>query len=221
MHARPTPQTAADPVVPAGNPSAAQPTGQAAGRTVLDAADIGRVLTRVAHEVLERNRGAADVVVVGIQTRGVHLARRLATTIGSLTGGPPLPLGWLDVSLYRDDIRLRPARSLSETAVPDGGIDDKVVVLVDDVLYSGRTARAALTALDDIGRPRAVQLAVLVDRGHRELPIRADYVGRNLPTARDERVRVRAAGPDGEDAVLLLPGGGDSDRPGRTERQAG
>jgi len=178
------------------------------GRTVLDAADIGRVLTRVAHEVVERNRGAADVVVLGIQTRGVHLARRLAATIGSLTGGTALPLGWLDVSLYRDDVRLRPARSLSETSIPAGGVDGSVVVLVDDVLYSGRTARAALTALDDIGRPRAVQLAVLVDRGHRELPIRADYVGKNLPTSRAERVYVRAAGPEGDDAVLLLPGPG-------------
>ena len=178
-------------------------------RTVLDEGDISRALTRITHEILERNRGPADLLLLGIPTRGVHLARRLAATIGSLTGGDPVPLGWLDVSLYRDDIRLRPARSLSETSVPEGGIDGKVVVLVDDVLYSGRTARAALTALDDIGRPRAVQLAVLVDRGHRELPIRADYVGKNLPTARDERVRVRAAGPDGDDAVVLLPGGTD------------
>jgi len=188
----------------AGVPDAAGPA-HPAGRTVLDAADIARVLTRVAHEIIERNRGTTDVVVLGIQTRGVHLARRLAALVGSLGGGP-VPVGALDISLYRDDVRLRPARALSETSVPAGGVDGKVVVLVDDVLYSGRTARAALTALDDIGRPRAVQLAVLVDRGHRELPIRADYVGRNLPTARHERVRVRSAGTDGQDAVVLLSG---------------
>lgn len=175
------------------------------GRTVLDAADIARVLTRVAHEVIERNRGTADVVVLGIQTRGVHLARSLAGLIGSLGGGTPVPVGTLDISLYRDDVRLRPARALSETSVPAGGVDGRVVVLVDDVLCSGRTARAALTALDDIGRPRAVQLAVLVDRGHRELPIRADYVGRNVPTARGERVRVLSTETDGHDAVVLLP----------------
>lgn len=180
---------------------------------MLDAADTARVLTRVAHEVIERNRGTADVVVVGIQTRGVHLARRLAGLIGSLGGGDPVPVGTLDISLYRDDVRLRPARALSETSVPVGGVDGKVVVLVDDVLYSGRTARAALTALDDIGRPRAVQLAVLVDRGHRELPIRADYVGRNLPTAREERVRVLSAETDGQDGVVLLPAEPAADAP--------
>lgn len=193
--------------------TARAPGAPPGARTVLDGADIARVLTRIAHEVLERNRGGDDLVVLGIQTRGVHLAHRLAGLIGSLTGGEPVPQGVLDVSLYRDDIRLRPARPLSETSVPAGGVDGRVVVLVDDVLYSGRTARAALTALDDIGRPRAVQLAVLVDRGHRELPIRADYVGRNLPTAREERVRVRAAGPDGDDAVLLLPAAAPDTRP--------
>lgn len=189
------------PAEPVGPPSPERPVG----RTVLDASDIARVLTRVAHEVIERNRGTTEVVVLGIQTRGVHLARRLAGVLGSLGGGTPVPVGTLDISLYRDDVRLRPARALSETSVPAGGVDRKVVVLVDDVLYSGRTARAALTALDDIGRPRAVQLAVLVDRGHRELPIRADYVGRNLPTAREERVRVWSAEADGQDAVVLLP----------------
>lgn len=177
------------------------------GRTVLDAADIGRVVTRIAHEILERNRGAEDLVVLGIQTRGVVLAGRLADLVASLSGRAQ-PQGSLDVSLYRDDIRLRPARALSETSIPPDGIDGRVVVLVDDVLYSGRTARAALTALDDIGRPRAVQLAVLVDRGHRELPIRADYVGRNVPTGRDEQVRVRSAEHDGVDAVVLLPAEG-------------
>jgi len=200
----PTPPAA--PVGPPGSQRPAElPVERRAGRTVLDASDIARVLTRVAHEVIERNRGTDEVVVLGIQTRGVHLARRLAGLLASLGGGTAVPVGALDISLYRDDVRLRPARALSETSVPAGGVDGKVVVLVDDVLYSGRTARAALTALDDIGRPRAVQLAVLVDRGHRELPIRADYVGRNLPTAREERVRVWSAEADGQDAVVLLP----------------
>lgn len=195
----------AAPDQPRESPSASTGHFGTTGRVVLDAADIARALTRVAHEVLERNRGAADIVVLGLQTRGVWMAHRLGRLIGGLDGGRSVPVGALDVSLYRDDVRLRPARPLAATAVPPGGVDGRVVVLTDDVLYSGRTVRAALTALDDLGRPRAVQLAVLVDRGHRELPIRADYVGRNVPTARDERVRVRSVDRDGEDDVVLLP----------------
>jgi len=176
--------------------------GPASGRPVLEAADVRRALTRIAHEILERNKGARDVVLLGIPTRGVPLARRLATRIGEVEGEPP-PVGSLDVTMYRDDIALRPARSPGRTDVPPAGVDGLVVVLVDDVLFSGRTIRAALDALNDIGRPRAVQLAVLVDRGHRELPIRADYVGKNLPTSLAETVSVRLAEHDDEDCVLL------------------
>jgi pyrimidine operon attenuation protein/uracil phosphoribosyltransferase len=142
------------------------------------------------------------VILLGIPTRGVPLAHRLAARIEQVEG-QPVPAGSLDITMYRDDLRLRPARALGHTAVPAAGIDGKIVVLVDDVLYSGRTIRAALDALGDIGRPRAVQLAVLVDRGHRELPIRPDYVGKNLPTSQQEIVRVLLAEVDGEDAVLL------------------
>ena len=147
------------------------------GRAVVDEADIGRALTRIAHEILERNKGPVDLVLLGIPTRGVPLAHRLAQRLSAIES-VPVPVGSLDVTMYRDDLRLRPARPLESTAVPRGGVDNKVVVLVDDVLYSGRTIRAALDALNELGRPRAVQLAVLVDRGHRELPIRADFVGR-------------------------------------------
>jgi pyrimidine operon attenuation protein / uracil phosphoribosyltransferase len=173
-----------------------------AGKTVLTADEIGRALTRVAHEILERTNGAADVVLLGIPTRGVPLARRLAAKLAKVEGRPA-PAGSLDVTMYRDDLRMRPARTLGHTAVPATGIDDKIVVLVDDVLYSGRTVRAALDALNDLGRPRAVQLAVLVDRGHRELPIRADYVGKNLPTSQRELVHVLLTETDGQDAVIL------------------
>jgi pyrimidine operon attenuation protein / uracil phosphoribosyltransferase len=173
-----------------------------AGKTVLTADEIGRALTRVAHEILERTNGAADVVLLGIPTRGVPLARRLAARFAKVEGRPA-PAGSLDITMYRDDLRLRPARTLGHTAVPATGIDDKIVVLVDDVLYSGRTVRAALDALNDLGRPRAVQLAVLVDRGHRELPIRADYVGKNLPTSQRELVHVLLTETDGQDAVIL------------------
>src|ERR687898_726337 len=165
-------------------------------RAVLDADDIVRALTRIAHEVIERNRGSTDLVVLGIPSRGVPLARRLAAHIADVEG-VDVPVGALDVTMYRDDLRLRPARALEHTDIPAGGVDGKVVVLVDDVLFSGRTIRAALTALDDIGRPRTVQLAVLVDRGHRELPIRADYVGKNLPTSLDESVHVLLHEVDG------------------------
>jgi pyrimidine operon attenuation protein / uracil phosphoribosyltransferase len=172
------------------------------GKTVLEQAEISRALTRIAHEIIERTQGAEQVVLLGIPTRGVPLARRLASQVGQVEG-QPIPHGSLDITMYRDDLRLRPARTLGRTQVPPEGIDGKIVVLVDDVLYSGRTVRAALDALNDLGRPRAVQLAVLVDRGHRELPIRADYVGKNLPTSQSELVRVLLAEVDGEDAVLL------------------
>jgi pyrimidine operon attenuation protein/uracil phosphoribosyltransferase len=167
--------------------------------------DIARALRRIGHEILERNKGAADLVVLGIPSRGVPLAERLASAIGQVEG-VDVPVGHLDVTLYRDDLRRQPVRAAGRTSIPAGGIDDKVVVLVDDVLYSGRTIRAALDALAELGRPRAVRLAVLVDRGHRELPIRADHVGKNLPTSREERVHVRLAEVDGVDAVRISGG---------------
>lgn len=170
-------------------------------RTVLDGADINRALTRITHEILERNRGSADVLLLGVPTRGVPLARRIATRMSEVEGHP-IAAGALDITMYRDDLRMRPARALEHTEIPDD-VDDKIVVLVDDVLYSGRTIRAALDALNDIGRPRAVQLAVLVDRGHRELPIRADFVGKNLPTSLAEKVRVRLAEIDDVDEVTI------------------
>jgi len=174
----------------------------AGGRVVLDARDVSRALTRISHEILERNRGAGDLVLLGIPSRGVHLAQRVAAKVSEVEG-VEVPVGSLDITMYRDDLRMRPARTLSPTEIPAGGIDDKVVVLVDDVLYSGRTIRSALDALNDIGRPRAVQLAVLVDRGHRELPIRADFVGKNLPTSTAEKVAVRLGEYDGEDSVTI------------------
>ncbi len=177
----------------------------ASPRTVLDGSDISRALTRIAHEILERNSGADDLVLLGIPTRGVGLATRIASRIEAVEGRP-VPKGSLDVTMYRDDISRKPARALEHTDIPPTGIDDRVVVLVDDVLFSGRTIRAALDALNDIGRPRAVQLAVLIDRGHRELPIRADYVGKNLPTALVERVSVRLNEFDSEDAVRIGQG---------------
>jgi pyrimidine operon attenuation protein/uracil phosphoribosyltransferase len=171
-------------------------------RALLDAPDVARVVDRIAHQLLEKTGGAADTVVLGIPTRGVPLARRLAARINTFEG-IEVPVGVLDVTLHRDDLRLRGVRALEPTVEPPGGVDGKLVVLVDDVLYSGRTVRAALDALRDLGRPRAVQLAVLVDRGHRELPIRPDYVGKNLPTARDERVYVRLEEIDGVDEVTI------------------
>jgi pyrimidine operon attenuation protein/uracil phosphoribosyltransferase len=174
----------------------------AGGRAVLDAGEIRRALTRIAHEVLERNKGASDLVLLGIPTRGVPLAERLARRLAEIEGHE-VPTGALDVTMYRDDLRSQPVRTPYATTVPDGGVDDRVVVLVDDVLFSGRTIRAALDALSDLGRPRAVRLAVLVDRGHRELPIRADHVGKNLPTSLAERVRVELAEVDGEDEVRI------------------
>jgi pyrimidine operon attenuation protein / uracil phosphoribosyltransferase len=182
--------------------------GDPGWKAVLTPEEIRRALTRIAHEVLERTHGGAGVVLLGIPTRGFYLARRLAERIGEFEPAPP-PVGSLDVTMHRDDLRLRPTRALQRTQVPPGGVDGKTVVLVDDVLFSGRTIRAALDALNDLGRPRAVQLAVLVDRGHRELPIRADYVGKNLPTAHREKVRVRLTEIDGEDSVRLGEGEGE------------
>ncbi len=173
-------------------------------RSVLDATDLNRALTRISHEIVERNHGAGDLVVLGIPTRGVPLARRIAAQIALIESGP-VPVGALDTTMYRDDLRLRGVRALELTEIPVEGVDGRTVVLVDDVLFSGRTIRAALDALSDLGRPRAVQLAVLIDRGHRELPIRADYVGKNLPTALTETVHVQLVEHDDRDAVLLRP----------------
>jgi len=174
----------------------------ATGRVVLDARDVSRALTRISHEILERNRGSGDLVLLGIPTRGVHLAHRIAAKIAEVEG-TEVAVGSLDVTMYRDDLRMRPARALLPTEIPPSGIDDRTVVLVDDVLYSGRTIRAALDAMNDIGRPSAVRLAVLVDRGHRDLPIRADFVGKNLPTSTAESVAVRLVEHDGEDSVTI------------------
>ncbi len=171
-------------------------------RVVLEPADIARALTRIAHEILERTKGSEGLVLLGIPSRGVPLAHRLAERIAAVEGAA-VPVGALDVTMYRDDLRLGPARALEHTDLPPGGIEGRTVVLVDDVLFSGRTIRAALDALGDLGRPRRVQLAVLVDRGHRELPIRADYVGKNLPTSMSERVHVLLDESDGTDLVRI------------------
>jgi pyrimidine operon attenuation protein/uracil phosphoribosyltransferase len=176
-----------------------------AGKTILTTADVARVVDRIAHQILEKTSGGVDLVLLGIPTRGVPLASRLAERIHSFEG-VDVPFGVLDITLYRDDLRLRGARAIGHTKIPGGGLDGRRVILVDDVLYSGRTARAALDAIQDLGRPRCVQLAVLVDRGHRELPIRADYVGKNIPTALDETVRVLVAETDGTDGVVLNGG---------------
>ncbi|UUI69884.1 bifunctional pyr operon transcriptional regulator/uracil phosphoribosyltransferase PyrR [Aeromicrobium duanguangcaii] len=172
--------------------------------TVMDATDISRALTRITHEILERNRDAEGVVILGIPTRGVELAERIAAKMAEVEGTTIKP-GALDVTMYRDDLRLKAPRALERTNVPED-IDGRVVVLVDDVLMSGRTIRAALDALSDLGRPKAVQLAVLVDRGHRELPIRADFVGKNLPTSKSEKVRVRLTETDGADDSVSIEG---------------
>lgn len=171
-------------------------------RTVLQEADIARALTRIAHEILESNRGSSGLVLLGIPTRGVILARRIAGILDSIEPGSGT-VGALDVTMYRDDLAHQPTRAPSPTDIPSGGVDGKTVVLVDDVLYSGRTIRAALDALSDLGRPRAVRLAALVDRGHRELPIRADFVGKNLPTSAEERINVRLTETDGADEVTI------------------
>jgi pyrimidine operon attenuation protein/uracil phosphoribosyltransferase len=176
------------------------------GQIIIPGSDLQRVVDRIAHQILEKTSGATGTVLLGIPTRGVPLAQRLATRISAFEG-IDVPVGALDITLYRDDLRLHGARALGKTEVPPGGIDGLRVILVDDVLFSGRTVRAALDALSDIGRPSSVQLAVLVDRGHRELPIRADYVGKNIPTALTESVRVSLAESDGgADEVRLIGG---------------
>ena len=180
---------------PSGDPDTAP------ARAVLDAADIARALTRIAHEILERNKGADDLVLLGIPPAASRWPAASRTRIAE-SRAPRSRSASLDVTMYRDDLRLRPARALEHTDIPPGGIDGEVVVLVDDVLFSGRTIRAALDALNDLGRPRAVQLAVLVDRGHRELPIRADYVGKNLPTSLRETCVSRSRSRR-RDAVLI------------------
>lgn len=173
------------------------------GPVVCDAADLHRMLTRISHEIIEAAKGARNLVLLGIPTRGTVLARRIADRIEAAEG-VAVPVGSLDVTMYRDDINLRPARALGRTDIPSTGLDGRIVVLVDDVLFSGRTVRAALDAITDIGRPTAVRLAVIVDRGHRELPIRADHVGKNLPTHRGESVRMRLAETDGVDEIVLV-----------------
>ena len=175
-----------------------------AGRVVLDADDISRALTRISHEILERNKGSEGLALLGIPTRGAHLATRVGERLVRIEEHE-IPVGILDITMYRDDLRLRPTREPQRTDVPFD-IDGKTIVLVDDVLFSGRTIRAALEAVSDLGRPRAVQLAVLVDRGHRELPIRADYVGKNLPTSLQEKVLVRLETPDGQPDSVTIAG---------------
>ena len=174
---------------------------------VMDADRIARTLTRIAHEIVERNKGVDDLALVGVRTRGVHLARRLARTLKEITGDE-VPTGALDITLYRDDLMrhaVGPQPLVRRTEIPFS-IDDRKILLVDDVLYTGRTTRAALDALIDFGRPRGIQLIVLVDRGHRELPIKADYVGKNLPTAPDESVQVCLQESDDRDEVVLQGG---------------
>ncbi|NYT95049.1 bifunctional pyr operon transcriptional regulator/uracil phosphoribosyltransferase PyrR [Salinispora sp. H7-4] len=187
-------------------PAAHSPTTrQPSVKVILTSADVQRVVDRIAHQILEKTQGAQQTVLLGIPTRGAPLARRLAARISAFEG-VDVPVGVLDITLYRDDLRQHGTRAVGPTDVPAGGIDGRRVILVDDVLFSGRTVRAALDALNDVGRPASVQLAVLVDRGHRELPIRADYVGKNIPTALAESVRVTLADPDGVDEVRLYGG---------------
>ncbi|MEE2034024.1 bifunctional pyr operon transcriptional regulator/uracil phosphoribosyltransferase PyrR [Rhodococcus chondri] len=192
------------------SPQSASETG-APARELLSAADVHRTIARIAHQIIEKTAldapadQAPRVVLLGIPTRGITLAHRLAARIEEFSG-VSVPVGSLDITLYRDDLRTKPHRPLERTSVPEGGVDNTLVVLVDDVLFSGRSVRAALDALRDLGRPRAVQLAVLVDRGHRELPLRADYVGKNVPTARSEDVRVLFTEQDGHDAVEISGG---------------
>jgi pyrimidine operon attenuation protein/uracil phosphoribosyltransferase len=188
----------------AARPAAEEQAGRT-GNVLMDVGDISRALTRISHELLERNKGTDGLVLLGIPTRGVALAQRLAERI-SRVEGTAVPVGTLDVTMYRDDLRRQPTRGPHRTEMPSGGVDGKVVVLVDDVLFSGRTVRSALDALNDLGRPEVVRLAVLVDRGHRELPIRADHVGKNLPSARSERVMVRLDEVDGYDEVRITGG---------------
>ena len=191
--------TRADSTVPPGHPLDPD------GRTVLTASDVARALRRIAHEILEHNKGPADLVLLGIPSRGVELAHRLVDLVREVEGAE-VPVGSLDITMHRDDLRRQPVRAIEPTDIPAPGIDDRTVVLVDDVLFSGRTVRAALDSLADLGRPRAVRLAVLVDRGHRDLPIRADHVGKNLPTSSSERVQVLLSEHDGVDEVRISGG---------------
>ncbi len=168
----------------------------------LSAVDISRALTRISHEILERNSGSDSIVILGIPTRGAHLARRVGEIMTGIEN-KEIPVGTLDITLHRDDLRMQPPRALTPTVIPPCGLDGRDVILIDDVLFSGRTIRAALDAIGEIGRPGSVQLAVLIDRGHRQLPIRADYVGKNLPTSQDQTIKVHVIEADGIDEVLL------------------
>jgi len=172
----------------------------------LPAPDMARAITRISHEILERNSGSDSITLLGIPTRGAHLAARIAANMQAIDG-KPVQVGTLDITLHRDDLRMRPPRTLMPTTIPSLGVEDRNVILVDDVLFSGRTIRAALDALGEIGRPKTVQLAVLVDRGHRQLPIKADYVGKNLPTSATQIIKVQFTELDGIDAVSLEEGG--------------
>jgi pyrimidine operon attenuation protein / uracil phosphoribosyltransferase len=181
-------------------------------RELMSAADVTRTISRIAHQIIEKTAlddpaGPPHVILLGIPTRGVTLAARLAEKIKEFSD-VAAPHGALDITLYRDDLDFKPPRPLEDTSIPEGGIDGALVILVDDVLYTGRSVRSALDALRDIGRPRVVQLAVLVDRGHRELPLRADYVGKNVPTSRSENVKVRLTEDDGVDGIWIAPYGG-------------
>lgn len=191
------------------SPDGAMPERAPEPRQVLTAAEIDRSLTRIAHEILERTKGGTDLVLLGIPTRGVPLAARLAAKIEATE--PRLRardlVGTLDITMYRDDLGRHPVRPIGATQIPAAGVDGRTVILVDDVLFSGRTIRAALDAVKDLGRPEAVHLAALVDRGHRRLPIRADFVGKNLPTSLEERVTVQVEEIDGRDAVEIAHGG--------------
>ena len=172
----------------------------------LPAPDITRALTRISHEILERNSGSESITLLGIPTRGAHLAKRIAAIIETIEQ-VPVQVGTLDITLHRDDLRMRPPRALMPTLIPPLGVEGRNVVLIDDVLFSGRTIRAALDALGEIGRPTSVSLAVLVDRGHRELPIKADFVGKNIPTSRTEIIKVNLVEVDGTDEVTIAEGG--------------
>lgn len=171
-------------------------------RVVLDGPDIDRALKRISHEILEANEGSSNLVILGIPSRGVTLAKRLGEVLASIDPGFEKQIGSLDITMFRDDLSTH-AKPVGVTDIPSSGVDDKVVVLVDDVLFSGRTVRAALDAITELGRPRQVKLAVLIDRGHRELPIRPDFVGKNLPTAKSERVQVQLTSHDGIDQVVI------------------
>jgi pyrimidine operon attenuation protein/uracil phosphoribosyltransferase len=169
---------------------------------IMDSEEIARAITRIAHQILEKNRGAGDIILVGIRTRGAPLAERIAKEMEEIEG-KEIPVGILDITLYRDDLQLVATQPVvGKTEIPSK-VDDKVVVLIDDVLFTGRTIRAAMDEIMDFGRPTAIQLAVLIDRGHRELPIRSDYVGKNVPTAAKEIITVRLKEQDGEDSVSV------------------